>query len=637
MNIIIGALRLIALTATCFLLSCKADDDTPLGAHSQLIALDKADKDLILTYHDLHILVDSTGTMNFESIQNKSENFQRLADFKNSDYNANYAYWVKLEIDQQPQDENIWVLEFYDQTIDSIDAYLPDVASTTYMLKQFGDRYTYNKRTFQHKNFQLLLPDYAQRVTYYFRVKSTGFADIRIALRSLNRFIYYALNEYMLYGIFYGMIAIIALYNFLIYFAIREKKYLFYIFYLLSVAFYAMSVDGIAFQYFWPNAPGWNQMATGVFSFMLIIGALVFSKAFLNIRHYSIFLSNIYFGIIIARALMFIAGLFLPSMLYLRWLDIIPLGFIFGSGIFVFMKGYRPARFFILAYGILFLGFFIKALVQLNVIPFTIITYYILHICFLLEMLFLTFALGDRVRILKNNRDRANKRIISQLEENARLKDKVNRELELKVKQRTTQLDAKNQLLEESNVKLREQSDVINNINSMLDLDNWKLRNNIKKVLQDRVFHRQITTEEFKAIFPDEKACYRYLYNLKWSDSFTCRKCGNHKSFEGANFFSRRCTKCGYDESVTAYTVFQGIRFPIEKAFYIVYIVLNEGHKMTLDQLSENLDMRRQTVWSFKKKVQESIKSAKNDADENGQRRNGVLLEFGKHFTQEQK
>ncbi len=45
------------------------------------------------------------------------------------------------------------------------------------------------------------------------------------------------------------MILIISLYNFLVFIAIREIKNIYYILYILSVAAYAMSYDGIGFQY----------------------------------------------------------------------------------------------------------------------------------------------------------------------------------------------------------------------------------------------------------------------------------------------------------------------------------------------------------------------------------------------------
>jgi hypothetical protein len=66
----------------------------------------------------------------------------------------------------------------------------------------------------------------------------------------------------------------------------------------------------------------------------------------------------------------------------------------------------------------------------------------------------------------------------------------------------------------------------------------------------------------------------------------------------------RRCTKCGYNESVTSNSIFHGIRFPIDKAFFILYVTNNRQKEYTLDQLSEMLDLRRNTIWNFKKKIE---------------------------------
>ena len=146
-----------------------------------------------------------------------------------------------------------------------------------------GDQYTFEQRTFQHKNFEIHLPNHGDTtVHYYFKIRSHDFADIRIAFRSVDRFIYYALNEYFLFGTFYGMILIIILYNFLVYLAIREIKNIYYIFYLLSVAAYAFSLDGIGFQYLWPNHPEWNDYMLGITLYGVILWALIFTRRFLN-------------------------------------------------------------------------------------------------------------------------------------------------------------------------------------------------------------------------------------------------------------------------------------------------------------------------------------------------------------------
>jgi hypothetical protein len=283
------------------------------------------------------------------------------------------------------------------------------------------------------------------------------------------------------------------------------------------------------------------------------------------------------------------------------------LSLIFFTAITVWRQGYRPARFFVIAYGILFTGFFIRSMVYFNVLPFTTPLHYSLHFSFVFEMLFLTFALGDRIRILKDMRDRALKRIIHQHEVNMQLKDKVNRELENKVQERMMELNDKNHLLEETNKKLERQSFEINQINSILDLDNWKLKNSIKEVLNERLMEKTMDYAQFKTLYTDTLACYRFLENLKWNGPFQCRKCGNEKYFDGAQKFARRCTRCGYNESITSYTIFHSIKFPIEKAFYIAYLSVVGKKDFTLEALAEQLDLRVNTLWGFKHKVVERI------------------------------
>src|SRR5258706_1261148 len=407
---------------------------------------------------------------------------------------------------------------------------------------------------------------------------------------------------------FYGMILIITVYNFLVYLAIREIKFIYYIFYILSVALYAMSYDGIGFQYLWPTHPGFNDWAVGVSLYLLIFWSLVFTRRFLSTRANSPKLDRALKIMIILRSTWFVISLLVyPKMLSFRTLEIIPLSMIFFTAITVWIGGYRPARFFVIAYGILFFGFFLRTLVYFNLLPITTATYYIVQLTFVFEMFFLTLALGDRIRILKDNRDRAMRRIIQQHEVNMQLKDKVNRELETKVNERTLELGVKNEQLQASNSKLNRQAVEINQINSLLDLDNWKLQNKVKEVLEERMHEKVMSYDEFTTLYPDNLACYRFLETMKDQNGFTCTKCGNTKFSLGAQKFSRRCTRCGYNESVTANTLFHGVKFPIAKAFYLAYLTHSSKKNFTLEALSGKLELRLNTVWAFRQKVSERI------------------------------
>lgn len=580
-----------------------------LFCQQQVEVDDLVDERVFMPY-ELMYFRDLTHTKSFQEISSPefASRFQLHTNYQNKDFLPNAAYWVRLPIHHRVSSKKVWLLEFYDQTIDQIDAYIPQ-EDGSYQIVQLGDQRPFASRLFRHKNFEIMLDMKKDTVMfYYFKVQSHVFADIRIAFRSTNRFIYYALNEYFLFGIFYGMILIIGLYNFLTFLAIREKKYIYYIFYILSVACYAMSLDGIGFQYLWPGHPALNEYATGLSLYSVILWALLFTQRFLSTKTKAPKIDNLFKWMIALRTIFFCFALFFqPSLFNQRIIEILPLSLIFYAAIRVWSRGYRPARFFVMAYGILFFGFFMRGLVSFNILPFTILSHYSLHLSFVLEMLFLTLALGDRIRILKSNRDRALRRIIQQQEVNMQLKDKVNRELEEKVKGRTIELGSKNLALEESNNKLIKQAKEINQINSLLDLDNWKLKNRVKEVLEERLHEKTMDYTEFKTLYPDTLACNRFLEELKWRNGFTCQKCANHKFFEGAIKFSRRCTKCGYNESITAFTIFQGTKIPLEKAFYIAYVTVLNKKAFTIENLANHLDLRVNTAWAFKKRVLERI------------------------------
>ena len=581
-----------------------------LASSAQIFEIDDGRDEQILFLKQLEYLIDSTNTIDFQTVSSKSyENqFLKHDSYQNKDFRVNAGYWLRIPVHHSPTSSKIWMFEFYDQTIDQIEAYVPNLKGG-YVKTVMGDQYRFSKRKFEHKNFEIQLDMNSDTIAvYYFKVKSHEFADIRIAFRSVDRFINYALNEYFLYGTFYGMILIISLYNFLVYLAIREVKNIYYIFYILSVALYAMSLDGIGFQYVWPGHAEWNDYAIGISLYSVILWALIFTRRFLSTRANAPFLDKALKVMIVYRSVVFLIELFFFQEFFaFRAIEIVPLSLIFYTGMKVWSQGYRPARFFVIAYGLLLMGFFLRTLVYFNILSLTTLSHYSLHLSFVIEMLFLTFALGDRITILKDNRDRALRRIIDQHEVNMKLKDKVNRELEEKVGERTVELNHKNAELEESNQKLIHQKQEINQINSILDLDNWKLKNRIKEVLEERLQEKVMDYQEFKTLYPDTLSCYRFLEGLKWQKEFNCKKCRNEKYFEGTQKFARRCTRCGYNESITSYTIFQGIKFPIEKAFYIAYVAVSGKKELTLEILSHQLDLRTNTTWSFKRKVVERI------------------------------
>jgi len=122
--------------------------------------------------------------------------------------------------------------------------------------------------------------------------------------------------------------------------------------------------------------------------------------------------------------------------------------------------------------------------------------------------------------------------------------------------------------------------------------------------------YQSLTLFEFQQQFSDDKACFEHLAKLKWPNGFVCEKCGYNHSCRGKLERTRQCTKCGYQATPTSNTLFHKLKFPIVKAFYIVYFVATNKQGVSSTELSRKLGLRQKTCWSFKQKVMKAMKSS---------------------------
>jgi sensor histidine kinase YesM len=89
-------------------------------------------------------------------------------------------------------------------------------------------------------------------------------------------------------------------------------------------------------------------------------------------------------------------------------------------GFRIALKGYRPAKFFLLAWSILLSGAIIFILKDFGILPFNRYTNYALQISSALEAVLLSFALADRINILKKENTQKQEEIIEHLKEKER-------------------------------------------------------------------------------------------------------------------------------------------------------------------------------------------------------------------------
>ena len=121
---------------------------------------------------------------------------------------------------------------------------------------------------------------------------------------------------------------------------------------------------------------------------------------------------------------------------------------------------------------------------------------------------------------------------------------------------------------------------------------------------------KEIDRDHFKAKYPDQEACYNYLAELKWSDGYQCKRCNTNRYGKGKQPCSRRCSKCGYDESTTSGTMFHKLKFDILKAFEMLYEITTSKKGANSIWLAEHFGVQQKTTWLFRQKVQTAMKSS---------------------------
>jgi hypothetical protein len=591
------------------------------------------------SFSEIEGFKDAGGKLTIDQVKNApfARNFKASTVFTPKITQLNTNYWYRIRINHSAPTKNYWLLEFFDQTIDDIVVYSPD-AHDNYKVTYMGSGHPFAQRLYQHKNFSLNIDNnlYGEH-TYYIRLKSRQQpGNVIVVLRSVSWFIHYALDEYFFFGVFYGMLLVFALYNLMMFFAIRQSQYLYYVMYNLSIGLYEMCADGIAYQYIWPNSPVWNQYAYGIALFFASICGMLFTRSLLYVKVKAPKLNTLILWLIALRTLFFVLCLTVNSYWFnYRIIEIVPLLVACYTGYYVLSKGYWPARFFVVGYSFLLIGFIIKVLIAFDVtwLPFGPVTHYSLSFCFIMEMLFISFAIGEKVRILKKKKDFAQRRIIRQMVQNQELKDNLNRQLEEQVRERTSEVVEKSKVIEEQNeelksvnILLKEQSEEISRINILLEKDNITLHTNIEKVTHDRVMSAEVDFEEFSQIYPDRETCFKFLSDLKWGNGYACRKCANSHYSSGHLPYSRRCSKCGYEESVIAYTILQNTRIPVNKAFYMIFLIYSTKGKISSHKLSEIVDIRQSTCWIYSTRIKKLMEYKKKELRNAGSQGWGKLV-----------
>lgn len=315
--------------------------------------------------------------------------------------------WLRFEINNR-SNERDWLLELAFPLVYEIEVFMETEDGIELLFEGGAVTHPFYEREIIHRNFvfDLTIPP-GETKTFYMMAVGGGDLHPPILIWDKNKFVEKTETEFILLGMFYGIIIVMILYNLFLYISLRLRSYLYYVLVITFALLGKLSINGIGFQYIWSNYPTWNFYAAPFFVALSCIFVVIFSRSFLNIDSYITQFKYIAYTLIALNGTVIIALLY--SHYVSLYLMVIASFFTFTivliSAIVSWKRGARQARFYILGWTIFLTGVFINILERGAVIPYSIFTEYAGQTALTFEVVLLSLALADKINIMRKEKD----------------------------------------------------------------------------------------------------------------------------------------------------------------------------------------------------------------------------------------
>jgi two-component sensor histidine kinase len=197
------------------------------------------------------------------------------------------------------------------------------------------------------------------------------------------------------------------IYNFFIFLSIRDTSYLYYVLCNSGWVLAMVTLNGVAFQYLWPQMPWWGNHSLLFFFCFSFTWGVQFGRTFLQTSQTTPRFDKVLCGLIAAGCLGMVAALCTNYAFSVRLTNLIGMTslLVWLNGFFCLLQGSRPARYYVLAWSALILGIAILSLKNFGVLPHNTFTIWAPQIGSATEIILLSLGLADRIKILQREKE----------------------------------------------------------------------------------------------------------------------------------------------------------------------------------------------------------------------------------------
>ncbi len=353
--------------------------------------------------------IDSKKNLEFLEIQNRSDFLPIQDEFVNFGF-VTGNLWLKLPNSKSlPHLEN-YLLFLNAQNIDSIQIFY-QTNSGEWKEDSSGHIVPMSKRFFPHRNFIFQLKDIGTESPIYLKVNSDISIQFSIRLiqeESLQKEDY---TKQWIYGLFFGSLFLIFLYNIAVSFFVRDINYFYYLGYVLTFGLGQLSLLGFWSYFFVPESFYLKQIGIPFFFSLCLYFFIRFSTHFLRIkkRYPKIHrVSTVLSWIALSNTILAVLGGIKASSVGVTWITLIVCSYLLVVLVSGLRKKIRSYYYFFWAFVFLLLSGVMYAVLKMGYFPSSeFFEEMLFPFASLGDLVIFSFALADRIQILRQEKDRA--------------------------------------------------------------------------------------------------------------------------------------------------------------------------------------------------------------------------------------
>ena len=322
------------------------------------------------------------------------------------------VYWLTEELQNNTDQPITMVIEVEAPSLEVVDLYKSNSDGVSVVYNNVGLNASHSDRPSNHRNIvdEMTFPPNST-TTLIWRIESKPLVQFKATAWQQEYFFSHTQDSQILYGMLYGVLLVMSLYNLFLFFSTREKSYYYYVLYVLTAGYMLAADEGHLYQYILAERV-WSKMA--IYAIAYAANMIMFAQFcihFLNLKKLAPKLMRLirYSAVISALCLIAIAATSNTLLIYftLASVSVVYISALV-AGIRVRAAGVISAGNFVIAIMILVFSLIATNMASLGLISSSAATDSLSAIGITVMLTFFSLALADRINQLQKENIDAN-------------------------------------------------------------------------------------------------------------------------------------------------------------------------------------------------------------------------------------